>query len=284
MSVYCFSGHESFACKTLWLKKGYDFAIRGGDFNAADAVIKLGVGKNMVASIKYWTRVCGLMDNEWWMGRYLFDEIIGRDKYLEDIATLWLIHFYLCFRNEATLYNYFYCFFQKEREVFEKEHIVNGINYYLSENGKSDIISGNTINKDIDVLLRNYVLPRKPQSNEDFSSLFIDLDLLRMKENGTEYYFNHDGKRAVPDEVFMHALMLLHEQMGDESISCDDIHNKIATIFCMTKIETIEMLKRLSERYRKHMAYSEEAGIRQVQFVGQMTLDTPLNNYYRGNI
>ena len=22
---YCFSGHESFPCKSLWLKKGYDF-------------------------------------------------------------------------------------------------------------------------------------------------------------------------------------------------------------------------------------------------------------------
>ena len=34
MSVtkYTFSGHESFTCKTLWLKKGYDFIL---DSNAA---------------------------------------------------------------------------------------------------------------------------------------------------------------------------------------------------------------------------------------------------------
>ena len=30
---YTFSGHESFPCKTLWLKKGYDFVIQGRDFN-----------------------------------------------------------------------------------------------------------------------------------------------------------------------------------------------------------------------------------------------------------
>lgn len=45
--TYRFSGHESFPCKTLWLKKGYDFIANGKDFNSPDAVIDLGVGKNM---------------------------------------------------------------------------------------------------------------------------------------------------------------------------------------------------------------------------------------------
>ena len=48
-----FSGHGTFKCKTHWLKRGYDFICDGGNFNAEDAVIGLGVGKNMVSSIKY---------------------------------------------------------------------------------------------------------------------------------------------------------------------------------------------------------------------------------------
>ena len=51
---YVFSGHESFSCKQLWLKKGYDFLVNGNNFNAPDSVVKLGVGKNMVSSIRYW--------------------------------------------------------------------------------------------------------------------------------------------------------------------------------------------------------------------------------------
>ena len=46
---YVFSGHESFPCKTLWLKKGYDFVANDYMFNDSDAVVRLGVGKNMVA-------------------------------------------------------------------------------------------------------------------------------------------------------------------------------------------------------------------------------------------
>jgi hypothetical protein len=51
---YAFSGHESFPCKTLWLKKGYDFVVDKNDFNSPEAVIGLGVGKNMVSSIRFW--------------------------------------------------------------------------------------------------------------------------------------------------------------------------------------------------------------------------------------
>jgi len=45
---YTFSGHDSFQCRQLWLKKGYDYLQSNKSFNDEDAVVKLGVGKNMV--------------------------------------------------------------------------------------------------------------------------------------------------------------------------------------------------------------------------------------------
>ena len=50
MEKYTFSGHESFQCKNLWLKKGYDYVKQGRSFTSDDAVVELGVGKNMVAA------------------------------------------------------------------------------------------------------------------------------------------------------------------------------------------------------------------------------------------
>ena len=55
--TYKFSGHESYPCKSLWLKKGYDFVVGGNYFNGPGAVITLGVGKKMVTSIRFWLRV-----------------------------------------------------------------------------------------------------------------------------------------------------------------------------------------------------------------------------------
>lgn len=98
---YIFSGHESFPCKSLWLKKGYDFVVQEKNFSNPDAVIDLGVGKNMVASIHYWLRVFKICkgNQPTWLGRYLFDETNGKDKYIENLATLWLLHFSLVLKT-----------------------------------------------------------------------------------------------------------------------------------------------------------------------------------------
>ncbi|EHB92510.1 hypothetical protein HMPREF9450_00714 [Alistipes indistinctus YIT 12060] len=48
-----FSGHETFACKSHWMKRGYEFVLEGHNFNDDEAVVHLGVGKNMVASINF---------------------------------------------------------------------------------------------------------------------------------------------------------------------------------------------------------------------------------------
>ena len=59
-----FSGHESFICKQFWLKKGYEFLKKYKKFNADDAVVELGVGKNMVSSIRFWLKSFGLLDEK----------------------------------------------------------------------------------------------------------------------------------------------------------------------------------------------------------------------------
>ena len=136
---FLFSGHESFPCKSLWLKKGYDFIVHDKDFNASDAVIDLGVGKNMVASIRHWLRAFGILkdDKLTELGIYLFDDIKGKDKYLEDLATLWLLHFCLVFNDVATLYNMFFCGVQKERTNFDKDQVVTYVKLKMVEAGKA---------------------------------------------------------------------------------------------------------------------------------------------------
>jgi hypothetical protein len=58
-----FSGHDSFQCRQLWLKKGYDFVKEGFDFNDEYSVVQLGVGKNMVSSIRFWLKAFNIIDN-----------------------------------------------------------------------------------------------------------------------------------------------------------------------------------------------------------------------------
>ena len=283
---YVFSGHESFPCKTLWLKKGYDFIVNQNNFNNADAVIKLGVGKNMVSSIRYWLRVFGICENDkpTLLGDYLFNDAYGKDKYIEDLATIWLLHFNLVFFKEASLYNLFFCGFQRERTQFEREQIQTYVKLKVAEAGKQSAYNENTVKKDIGVLLQNYTLPSKPQSNEDFSSLLIDLDLIRQNSEGKGYYFNVDGKRKVTKEIFLFGLLTLKIQDDDNTISFDTIQEKVGLVFCMQDFETIEMLKLLAKEYSQYFVYSDVAGIKQVQFIKDLDVKQVLDNYYGKNI
>ena len=236
----------------------------------------------MVASIRYWLRVFGVSDGEksTWIGDYLFNDNGGKDKYLEDIATLWLLHFNLVFSEEATLYKVFFCGVQRERSHFEREQVLNYVKLRMVEAGKMTIFNANTVKKDIAVLLQNYTLPRKVQSNEDFSALLIDLDLIRQNAEGKGYFFNVDGKRKVTKEIFLYGLLKLKEKEGDKSIPFDTIQERVGLVFCMQDFETIEMLKQLASDYSQYFAYSDVAGIKQVQFIKDLDVKQVLDDYY----
>lgn len=287
---YTFSGHESFPCKTLWLKKGYDFVKAEKDFNAAEAVVDLGVGKNMVSAIRYWFKAFGLnCDSETnWIADYILNSDTGKDPYVEDLGTLWLLHFLLVYSEEATLYNMFFIDFQKERRVFERSHMVSFVKRKMIEAQKYSLFNENTVKKDVGVLLLNYCLPRNPQSNEDFSTLLMDLDLLRQYdkdddiEKQNKYFFNVEGKRQVTPEIFLFAL-LLSKDVEDKSIPYETM-SELGLIFCMSDLEVIDMLKLLSERYSDALTYSDVAGIRQLQFTKQMDAKQVLDTYYEQGV
>ena len=289
-SRYVFSGHESFPCKTLWLKKGYDFSIADKDFNSPEAVVELGVGKNMVAAIRYWYKAFGLNSDDEkikWIPNFLFNDQDGKDRFMEDLGTLWLLHFLLVYSNIASLYNLFFVDFQKERRRFDRNQIVTFVKRKMGEANQDHLFNVNTVKKDVGVLLQNYCLPRNPQSNEDYSTLLMDLDLLRQKEkkeeneeNGKDksFYFNIEGKKKVTPEVFLFAV-LMYKPDGDNTIPFDLLQD-IGLVFCMNDLEVIDMLRLLSERYSDSLTYSDVAGIRQLQITQPMDSKQIIERYY----
>lgn len=276
---YIFSGHESFTCKTLWLKKGYDFIQNDYNFNAPDAVVQLGVGKNMVASIRYWMRAFGLTQNDELqpIANYLFDTNHGKDPFIEDLGTLWLLHFLLVSTSEATLYNLLFTQLQRERKSFDRQHVVNFVKRVMTEDGKQSQFNENTVKKDVGTLLLNYVLPQKAKALDDYSALLIDLDLIRMDADGKNYLFNIEGKRQVPWQIFLYGVLTLK---GRDNTVSYDLLQEIGLMFCMNDMEVIEMCKVVEAHYPDSVRYSDTAGIRQLQFINEISSEEVLNEYY----
>ena len=280
-SKYVFSGHESFSCRMLWPIKGYDYINDGNSFNDPNSVIMLGVGKNMVASIRYWLKALGLTEHDKpsTLAKYLFDEAQGKDRYLESLGTLWLLHFLLVVLNEATLYNILFLRYQKERKQFAKEQVLNFVKRLMAKDDRLKQFNSNTVGKDFGVLVQNYVQPSKPKSYEDYSSLLIDLNLIRNDNSDRGYAFNIEGKRTVPTEIFLYAVLWM--KGSDRTVSYDTLQN-VGLVFCMTDMEVIEMLQQIDREYSEYVQYSDNAGIRQLLFKEgkQMNPIDLLNRYY----
>jgi hypothetical protein len=71
-----FAGHETFACRASWLHKGLKYFKKEAtlhSFTNPDAVVDLGVGKNMVLSIRFWLQAFGLVSEQ---GELLEDAIL----------------------------------------------------------------------------------------------------------------------------------------------------------------------------------------------------------------
>lgn len=282
-SKYVFSGHESFSCRMLWPIKGYDYINDGNSFNDPNSVIMLGVGKNMVASIRYWLKALGLTEHDKpsTLAKYLFDEAQGKDRYLESLGTLWLLHFLLVVLNEATLYNILFLRYQKERKQFAKEQVLNFVKRLMAEDDRLKQFNSNTVGKDFGVLVQNYVQPSKPKSYEDYSSLLIDLNLIRNDNSDRGYAFNIEGKRTVPTEIFLYAVLWM--KGSDRTVSYDTLQN-VGLVFCMTDMEVIEMLQQIDREYSEYVQYSDNAGIRQLLFKeGKLMNPIDLLNRYYDN-
>jgi len=95
-----FSGHESFACRYGWLVKLYHAIEDDPRLFASDenAILTLGLGKNMVRSIRFWGQSYGLVKHlhgetiNTELAHRLLDPVQGLDPYLEEIGSLWRLH------------------------------------------------------------------------------------------------------------------------------------------------------------------------------------------------
>jgi hypothetical protein len=276
---YTFSGHDTFQCKTLWLKKGYDFVKAGRDFNDSGAVIHLGVGKNMVSAIRYWMKAFGLLDNDKLtdIAQFIFDNHSGKDPFSEDLASLWLLHYLIVNTNHASLYKLVFDDFHRDRKEFSPEQLQRFVKRHCTDNGFDTLYNENTVKKDIDVLLKNYALPSDSRTNEDYSVLLLELNLIRADNEKKVYFFNDSGKRAVTPEIYLYAL--LDRKGYDKSVSFDTLLD-LARLFCMNTGELNLCIKHLTVIYKDYFVFTDNAGIKQVQFLKDLNKIDVLNDYF----
>lgn len=286
MLKYTFSGHETFHCKSFWLKKGYDYIAQKHSFADENAVIELGVGKNMVTSIRFWMRSFGLLSNEnelTQFARRIFDENKGLDKYLEDRTTLWLLHYMLATTNHASIYNLIFGEYHRSRNEFDTKALEG---FLKRKSFEEDFpFNLNTIQKDIRTLIRNYVQPTTTGSiDELYSTLLLDLGLILHCRNSESerdtYSFNLHNTNLPPYQLIAFILLLSFE---DNTIDFRELmygENPIGLIMCLTENAMDRLLREAEENF-DWLVYKEDAGNKQVQIKERPDIWSVLELYYQ---
>ncbi len=103
--IMAFARHETFYVRDGWLRKGLKNLDKYGVkfFRSKEAADVLGMGKNMVNSLRFWLRATGLMGESDQQPKTEFGKLIDKhDPYFEDIGTLWLMHYQLLKNKELS--------------------------------------------------------------------------------------------------------------------------------------------------------------------------------------
>lgn len=251
----------------------------GNSFNNSDAVAKLGVGKNMVASIKFWLNAFGLTkaDEPQTIASYIFDSSTGVDPYSEDNATLWLLHFLIVSSEIASLYHLLFVDFQREKKEFTKNELQSYIKRRCSVPEQKNVYNENTVKKDIGVLLKNYVMPSNLKAIEDFSALLINLGIIIFKGNDI-YSFKTKSIDEITPEIVLFAL--LRRKGTDRTVSFD-VLQEISLIFGLPMSSLIEIIHNLETIFPETLIFTDNSGIKNVQFLRDIEETEVLNHHYK---
>lgn len=287
---YRISGHESFSCRYTWLPK----AVRGVNENPKlfsdeeKAMVALGLGKNMVRSVRFWAQVAGMTTSGTKggghtltdMGRVLLSEG-GLDPFLEDIRTLWLIHWNLSTDTKNPLLAWDFLL----NRWHEPELVPSAVLRALEKEATmhDDAPSPVTIDQHWDTFLHTYVPTRgrKGEVQEDnLDCPLVELGLIvRVGERSVDkaagraepiLAFRREEKPDITAELFIYCLNDFWNKRHptEGTLSFREVahgHGSPGQVFKLPEDEVRTRVERLSRQTKGSFSYAESANLQQVR-------------------
>jgi hypothetical protein len=288
-----FARHETFHPRFGWLKKGYDLALADpGIFLRDDAPVLLGVGKNMVRSIRYWCSAFKVLTEEEGqirptrLGQQLLDDD-GWDPFLENPASLWLLHWNLL-KAPCTATAWAYAFGEFQAAEFTPEHLIDEMRDYA--NGFSASIADSSLRKDVSCILRMYAdqESKKGPTEDSIDCPFTALRLIYSVGDGRHYEFQVGPKETLPAEIVVATCLEFAEISKNESSAMGMFrlaHNEGSPgrVFKLSEAAIAEAIEQVARR-REDLFISDSAGLLQLQYEGDPLAmsEAILNKYFAG--
>ena len=275
---FSFTGHETFVFRYAWLTKAVEAVQADPEiFVRDDAIVRLGVGKNMVRSIRHWGLATGVLQEEpksrgtllsvSEFGRFLLGSE-GRDRYLEDQATLWLLHWQLI-SNRTRCSTWRWAFSAMPSNEFTRATLQDALIEAARRSGDK-LPSESSVRRDVEVFVRTYVPSRFSSGGVPEESLdcpLVELELL--EESNSLVRFVRGPKDTLPDEVFAFAVADFWEAAAAtrETLSFSDLSYGMGApggAFKLDENSLVERLERLERVTAGALVYADTAGMKQL--------------------
>lgn len=254
-----FARHETFHPRYGWLRKAVEaVTLDEAVFTADDSTVKLGVGKNMVRSIRYWASAASLIrqtadstshhvrEEPTLNGNAIFGPR-GADPYLEASGTLWLVHWWLL-RPVCQLPVWWIAFNRFRAVEFTEPQLVE---FVADEIGRSswDSPMRSSIEKDVSCLLRTYAAVKRGRAAID-DLLDCPLRNLGLIEETSpdRFRFSLGRKPGMPAEIVLFAAVdwMAMQESGALTVSVSRLLNELgspARVFKLNETALCELLE-----------------------------------------
>ncbi len=290
-----FGRHETFSLRYSWLSKGFH-ALKKGDeaFTSDEATVNLGVGKNMVFSIRYWLRACQMMEpntsRATELGEKILDPNTGLDPYLEDEATIWLAHWLLVTNpNLATSWYWFFNRFHKPE--FTAQELITALADFTKENVvKTKRPSMSTLTSDASLIPRMYSQLKhsaKIPLEDTLDSPFSLLRLITQVSDKRAFQSKLEARPGLPLGILGFAVAQILEQKQTSSIPIDeemvnrDGYPAPGAIFRLTEADLITKLENLVHYRAGDFEIRETAGIHQLYRLKEINSMDYIDTHYK---
>lgn len=287
-----FRGHETFAIRKGWLSKGMKYVSKSEDVfisKVENPMDVLGIGSNMVKSLRYWLPAVGLTQ-EATTGRraQTFTEfgtcVCANDKYMEELGTLFLIHYKLASnRDGATSWYYFFNEFNMSE--FSSEDFVNAIQGYVLMQGEAPIAI-RSLNDDFSCIISTY-LPKfkattkklSPENNLDCPLGELGLVDILSKERKTYRKVSPSAEALNP---WVTLAVIWDRADGRTEIGLNELltaPNNIGRIFNLDAIVMLDVLHKAEKM--GEIKIIRTAGLDVVQLLRPRTFMECVDCYYK---
>lgn len=282
LDALSFAGHETFPLRYTWLPKAVAaVSIDGQVFAHEDAMTRFGVGKNMVRAMRHWSLTAGVLEEDPGvhsnrgrvlrvtdLGKRLFGKK-GWDPYLEDPATLWLLHWQIASTPDRAT-TWFYAFSMMAQPELTKIDLVRCL-VALSDRRGLSRVSEASLRRDVDCFFGTYVAGRTNRTTPIEDTLdcpLVELGLINELPGRGSYSIVRASHPSLPDAVFAFALLRFLESAGaNKAVPLESLAfgpGSPGRVFCLDEDGLLTRLERMERVTGGAITFDETAGLRQV--------------------